>query len=77
MEALRRITWQAAQILKIPAGSLAPGNVADVCIFDPQATWQVGPQTLVSQGRNTPFLGYELAGQVQTTLVAGRIVYQR
>jgi dihydroorotase len=32
---------------------------------------------LASQGKHTPFLGYELAGQVQTTIVAGRVAYQR
>jgi len=29
----------------------------------------------VSQGRNTPFIGVELAGRVVRTLVGGRTVY--
>ena len=32
---------------------------------------------LASQGKHTPFLGYELAGQVQATIVAGRVAYRR
>jgi dihydroorotase len=36
-----------------------------------------GSAALASQGKHTPFLGYELAGQVQATIVAGRVAYQR
>jgi dihydroorotase len=39
--------------------------------------WTVQASALISQGKHTPFLGYELQGQVHTTLVAGRIVFQR
>ena len=34
------------------------------------------PETLKSQGKNTPFLGYELAGRVRYTLVGGNVVYE-
>ena len=32
-------------------------------------------QLLRSQGKNTPFIGQEMIGRVQTTLVGGRIVF--
>ena len=32
---------------------------------------------LASQGKHTPFLGYELRGQVRHTIVAGQVVFQR
>jgi len=32
---------------------------------------------LKSQGKNTPFLGYELPGRVHATVVAGKVVYER
>ena len=38
--------------------------------------FRVAPQTLKSQGKNTPFLGYELFGRVRYTLVAGNLVYE-
>ncbi|RCS58520.1 dihydroorotase [Parvibium lacunae] len=75
--ALAPITHQAARILGLPAGTLQLGARADICIFDPHASWTVQPSELVSQGRNTPFLGYELQGRVTHTLVEGRIVFQR
>ena len=70
-DALLKITSAPARLLGIPAGTLAPGRVADVCVFDPAAHWVVGPRTLRSQGRNTPFLGFEVPGRVRHTLVNG------
>jgi dihydroorotase len=75
--ALARITSEAARVAGIDAGTLSVGAVADVCLFDPEARWTVEASALASQGKHTPFLGYNLAGQVQTTIVAGRVAYQR
>ena len=57
-------------------GHLQAGGLADVCVFDPQASWTVQADTLVSQGKHTPFSGYELPGRVRCTLVGGRVAYQ-
>jgi dihydroorotase len=46
-------------------------------VFDPAARWTVEASALASQGKHTPFLGYELAGQVRATIVGGRIAFQR
>jgi len=73
---LARITTEPAKILGLDAGRLAPGAPADLAIFDPRAAFRVAPQTLKSQGKNTPFLGYELLGRVRYTLVAGNVVYE-
>ena len=56
-------------------GRLQAGGLADVCVFDPQASWTVQADTLVSQGKHTPFSGYELPGRVRCTLVGGRVAY--
>ena len=69
------VTSGPARVLGIEAGTLAPGRAADICIFDPVRHWVVSPETLASQGCNTPFLGLELRGRVANTLVDGRIVY--
>lgn len=75
--ALARITCDPAAILGVSGGSLRPGSAADICLFDPEEKWLITPETLRSQGKNTPFLGREVAGRVRMTLVGGRIVYQR
>ena len=74
---LARITSEPARILRVASGRLAPGAPADVVLFDPAAPFKVSPETLKSQGKNTPFLGYELAGRVRTTIVAGNVVYEQ
>jgi dihydroorotase len=47
-----------------------------VCILDPQAHWQVSADNLRSQGKFTPFSGYDLPGRVKYTLVSGQLAYQ-
>jgi dihydroorotase len=74
--ALSRITADPARVLGIDAGHLAIGAAADICIFDPAAWWTVEPRSLRSQGKNTPFLGLELAGKVRSTIVGGQAVYE-
>jgi dihydroorotase len=72
---LARITSEPARVLGVSSGRLAPGAPADLVLFDPSAPLKVAPDTLKSQGKNTPFLGYELAGRVRYTVVAGNVVY--
>jgi dihydroorotase len=74
---LARITSEPARVLGVASGRLAPGAPADVVLFDPAAPLQVAAETLKSQGKNTPFLGYELAGRVRCTIVAGNVVYEQ
>src|SRR5450631_2619867 len=74
--ALSRITADPARILGIDAGHLAIGAAADVCIFDPDTWWTVERRSLRSQGKNTPFLGLEMAGKVRFTLVSGHVVHE-
>ncbi len=75
--AIGKITCDAARVAGLPVGQLAPGAQADVVLFDPAARWTVQASALASQGKHTPFVGYELAGQVQLTMVAGQIAWQR
>jgi dihydroorotase len=76
VQSLARITCNAAQVLGVSTGRLSIGAPADVAIFDPQATLRVVPEMLKSQGKHTPFAGYELAGRVRYTLVAGNLVHE-
>ncbi len=58
-------------------GRLTPGAAADLCIVDPAASWTVTPQNLTSQGKSTPFSGYELPARVRYTLVDGQVAFER
>ncbi len=74
--ALARVTSDPARILGVQTGCLAPGAPADLVLFDPSAPFRVEAASLKSQGHNTPFIGYELAGRVRATLVAGNVVHE-
>jgi dihydroorotase len=74
-ESLAAVTTRPARVLGVAAGTLAPGAAADICLFDPAKPWIVQPGALVSQGKNTPFLGLELVGRVARTIVGGRTVF--
>lgn len=75
-QGLARVTSDPARIVGITkAGHLAPGARADICIFDPDASRKVTRKSLLSQGKNTPFLDYELPGKVCYTLVEGQVMY--
>jgi dihydroorotase len=73
---LARITSDPARILGVASGRIEPGAPGDLVVFDPNAHWRVTPAALKSQGKNSPFLGLELAGRVRATIVAGNVVYE-
>jgi len=62
--------------LAASAGRLVEGGVADVCVFDANANWVVQADALRSQGKHTPFAGYELPGRVRWTLVGGAVAFE-
>ncbi len=75
--ALGKVTFEAARVAGLAAGQLAPGATADIVLFDPAARWKVDAAALASQGKHTPFVGYELQGQVMATIVAGHVAFER
>lgn len=72
---LARLSSGPAQALRLPVGQLKQGDAADVLLFDPQASTVAG-ESWYSKGRNSPFLGHCLPGQVRYTLVDGHISFQ-
>ena len=75
-QSLARVTSEPARVLGVASGRLQPGAPGDVIVFDPRAPFRVTAENLRSQGKNSPFLGHELAGRVRATLVAGNVVYE-
>ena len=74
-QALDKLTRAPAKLFHLPVGSLLPGSLADVVIFDAQEEWVVDPEQFESKSRNTPFGGLTVKGKVKMTLVEGRLVY--
>ena len=76
-----QVLGSALGTLQASVGQVIEGGVADLCLFDPEAVWQVLPQALRSQGKHTPF-AYELTGtampgQVRYTVVGGQVAFER
>jgi dihydroorotase len=74
-EAIALLTTNPAQEIGINSGNLAIGQSADICIFDPDETWKLTPDSLYCRGQSSPFIGRTLKGKVRQTLIGGRIVY--
>ena len=72
-----RLLGPALGTLQASLGQLVEGGVADLCVVNPQTAWTVSAQALLSQGKSTPFNGYELPARVQLTLVNGRVAFER
>lgn len=76
--ASRVVQWLSlnpAVIINAQAGALRVGMAADLCLFDPNHDWVVGPQTLISQGKHTPFNGFPMMGKVRAAMVNGHLGY--
>lgn len=74
---VERLSLAPATILGLDMGSLSKGSLANVCIVDPDAVWQLTSKTWRSRGQNTPFFGQQMKGQVTHTLVEGSIVFKK
>ena len=70
-----KITYQPANILEINKGNLSVNSDADICIFDPNYLWEVNSKTLISEGKNTPFMNQNFTGKVSSTIFNGNIVF--
>lgn len=73
---IAKMTCNPAKLLNLDSGTLTVGAEADVTIFDPEATWTVDREKLVSKGKNTPWHGKEMTGQVTHTIKTGRVVFE-
>ena len=71
-----KVLGDALGSLASSAGRIVEGGVADLCLFDPAARWTVGDAALRSQGKHSPFTGYELPGRVRATLVTGQVAFE-
>ncbi len=70
------MTRQPARVLGLPAGSLAAGSAADVCLFHPTETWRYDAKSGFSKSSNSPWHGRNLTGRVKLTIVDGRVVFE-
>ena len=77
MQMVEKMSYNPSKILGLSEkGSVSEGKIADITIFDPNKVYKIDKNTFYSKGRNTPFDGWEVTGEVQTTIVDGRVVFE-
>jgi len=76
-EMIKKLTVAPSEIVGIERGTLVPGSIADLVVFDPGMSRTVNPEEFFSKSRNTPFSGWELKGVVSNTIVSGKVVFSR
>ena len=78
MQMAEKMSYNPAKILGLnDKGSVSEGKIADLVIFDPEKEYRIDVEKFASKGKNTPFNGYPVKGEVACTIVDGKIVYQR
>ncbi|MBI4541005.1 MAG: dihydroorotase [Gemmatimonadetes bacterium] len=73
---IERMSCGPARAFSLPGGTLRPGSVADVTVFDPDEEWIVDPTRFRSKSRNSPFTGWRVTGRTKLTLVRGKVVWR-
>lgn len=75
MQMVAKMSYNPAKVLGIPKGTLDEGKIADITIIDPDKEYTIDVNTFESKGKNTPFDGYKVSGEVEYTILNGKIVY--
>jgi dihydroorotase len=76
-EAIRKLSLNPARILGVPGGRPAVDSEADLVILNPDREYVLTESDIVSRSKNTPFIGRQLKGRVELTMIGGRVVWQR
>jgi len=69
-----KMSYHPAKILGLDKGDLQVGKDADITIIDPNKEYMIDKNSFVSKGRNTPFHGLKVWGEVKATIVQGQVV---
>ena len=78
MQMAEKMSYNPAQILGLTEkGSVSEGKIADLVIFDAEKEYRIDTASFASKGKNTPFQGYPVSGDVACTIVDGKVVYHR
>lgn len=75
-ELANKMSLAPSKILNLEGGEIIEGGVADIMIADLDKKYKIDSSKFVSKGKNTPFNGYEVYGEVKYTIVDGEIKYK-
>ena len=76
LDFVKKLTVSPASVLNIPRGSISLGDIADITVVDPGASWTYDVNNTSSKSRNSPFHGKKLKGKTIYTIVNGEVVFK-
>lgn len=62
-QAVRKLTIEPRNILRLPHPRIQEGEPANLTIFDDSTRWVFADEHIKSKSKNTPFIGYEMVGK--------------
>ncbi len=71
-EAIAKVTQHPARIFGLPAGQIAPGELADLIIVDDQQSYSCRSEEFLSAGKNNAFEGWDFSTRVEHSIIAGK-----
>lgn len=77
LQMAEKMSYNPARVLGLDAGQIAVGKPAELVIFDTGREYEIDASQFVSKGKNTPFDGRKVKGEVVTTIFGGKVVYQK
>lgn len=77
LQMAEKMSYNPARVLGLDAGQIAVGKPAELVIFDAGQEYAIDASQFVSKGKNTPFNGRKVKGEVVTTIFGGKVVYQK
>ena len=77
MQMAEKMSYNPAKVIGSNRGSLEVGKDADIVIFNPKKTYQIDKNNFASKGRNTPFDGRTVTGEVEYTICGGKMIYEK
>ncbi len=78
IKVLSLLTCQPAKIGGLEKeGAIEVGYYANIVILDLESKWQVKSEHFISKGKNTPFEGMTLQGEVVRTIYRGKTVFEK
>lgn len=75
LQTIDKLSTRPAQILRLDAGTLRPGDtpVAQITVIDPELEWTFDRKQTFSKSKNTPFHGHRFRGKSVLTFCGGEI----
>ncbi len=78
-DVIAALSWKPATIAgldELHGRPIAPGEPANLTVFDPAVEWEVVPALLASKSKNTPYVGVPLRGRTVHTILRGELVVE-